>query len=181
MPSRYDLNSLTGWPALAVVEHFRQHARHGPLVILVRAVDVEKLETHPVRRQLFFFDVAVDHREIEQMLAPAVEIHRLELAQGGERPIVVEALGAVAIGRRRRSVDERRARLRAPVEQAQRGAEIVFHHQVAVGRGGVGNGAHMDDRLELAAVQPAHQFGRRHQIGDLALGQIAPFGVVLAE
>ena len=39
----------------------------------------------------------------------------------------------------------------------------------------------MDDGVELAAVEPAHQFGRRHDVGDLALGEIAPFGVVLAE
>src|ERR1035441_5104054 len=38
-------------------------------------------------------------------------------------------------------------------------SEIVLHHQVAVGGGGVGNGAHVDDRLELAAVEPGHQFG----------------------
>ena len=70
---------------------------------------------------------------------------------------------------------------RAPVEQAQRQAEIVLHHQIAVGGGGVGNRAHVDDGVELAAVEPVHQFGRRHQVGDLALGQIAPFGVVVAE
>ena len=33
----------------------------------------------------------------------------------------------------------------------------------------------------LRPCEPGHQFGRRHQVGDLALGQIAPFGVVLAE
>ena len=140
---------------LGVVEHLGQHARHVTLVIFVRAVDVEEFQARPMRRQFFFFHVAVGHRLVEQVLAPAVEIHRLELAQRRRRPVVVEALRAVAIGRGRGGIDERRARRRAPVEQAQRQAEIVLHHQVAVGRGGVGDGAHVDDGVELAAVEPA--------------------------
>ena len=36
----------------------------------------------------------------------------------------------------------------------------------------------MDDGVEPAALQPVHQFGRRHEIGELALGQIAPFAVM---
>ena len=33
----------------------------------------------------------------------------------------------------------------------QRQAEIVLHHQVAIGRGGVGDRAHVDHGIELAA------------------------------
>ena len=36
----------------------------------------------------------------------------------------------------------------------------------------------MDDGLEPAALQPVHQFRRRHDIGELALGEIAPFAVM---
>jgi hypothetical protein len=36
----------------------------------------------------------------------------------------------------------------------------------------------MDDGVEAAPFQPVHQFGRRHEIGQPALGQIAPFAVV---
>ena len=181
MPVAMRLEQLDRLAGFRSVEHLGQHALHVAFVIFVRAVDVEEFQARPMRRQFFFFDVAVGDRLIELMLAPAVKIHRLELAQTFRRPVVVEAFAAVAIGRRRGGIDERRARRRAPVEQAQRQAEIVLHHQVAVGCGGVGNGAHVDDRLELAAVEPGHQFGRRHQIGHPALGQIAPFGVVLAE
>ena len=33
----------------------------------------------------------------------------------------------------------------------------------------------------LRRIEPGHQLGRRHQIGDLMLGEVAPFGVVVAE
>ena len=35
----------------------------------------------------------------------------------------------------------------------------------------------MDDRVELAAVEPALKFGRRDEIGDLTAGKIAPLAV----
>ncbi len=70
---------------------------------------------------------------------------------------------------------------RAPVEQTHRQAEIVLHHQIAVSRGGVGDRAHVDDGIELAAVEPTHQLSRRHKVRDPVLGEVAPLGVVLAE
>src|SRR5262249_29682264 len=38
----------------------------------------------------------------------------------------------------------------------------------------IGNGAKMDDRIKLAAVKPPHEFIRRDDVGQTALGQIAP-------
>ena len=35
----------------------------------------------------------------------------------------------------------------------------------------------MHDRLKLAAVEPAQEIGRRHEVGDLAIGEIAPLAV----
>ena len=68
---------------------------------------------------------------------------------------------------------------RAPVEQPHRQPEIGFDHEIAVGRGGLRNGAEMDDGVEpAAAIQPRRQFGRRHDVGQLALGEIAPFAVM---
>jgi hypothetical protein len=61
--------------------------------------------------------------------------------------------------------------------KAQRQPEIVLHERIGIGRGGRGNGAEMDHRVELAAVEPAPQIGRRHKIGELAAGKIAPFAV----
>ena len=67
---------------------------------------------------------------------------------------------------------------RAPVEQPHRQAEIGLDHEIAVGRRGLRNGAEMDDGIEPAALQPVRQFGRRHDVGELALGEIAPFAVM---
>ena len=111
------------------------------------------------------------------MLAEAVEIHRPEMAQRRRRPVVGEAVRAVAVGGGRRSVDEGRLVGRTPLEQPQRKPEVGAKNEVAVGRGGVGDRADVDDGVELAAVEPGEQVLGRHHVGELALRQIAPFAV----
>ena len=59
----------------------------------------------------------------------------------------------------------------------QREAEIGVDDEVAVGRGGVRDRAHVDDGVELAAVEPGEQVGGRHHVGQLTLGDIAPLAV----
>ncbi len=66
----------------------------------------------------------------------------------------------------------------APVQQPHRQAEIGFDHEIAVGRGGLRNGPEMDDGLQPAAFQPVRQLRRRHDVGELALGEIAPFAIL---
>ena len=178
MPSRCDLNNCTGAARLDVVEAPRQHAHHRALVIFIGPEHVEEFQAGPLRRQLFAARRALGDRHVEQMLAPAVQIHRPQCLQRRHRRVVGETLRAVAIGRRRRGIDERRRMRRAPVEQPHRQPEIGLDHQIAVGRGGLRNGAEMDDGVEPAAVQPGRQFGRRHDVGELALGEVAPFAVV---
>ena len=36
----------------------------------------------------------------------------------------------------------------------------------------------MDDSIDLAAVEPRQKFGRRYDVGKLALGEVAPFAAV---
>src|SRR6185312_2101119 len=67
---------------------------------------------------------------------------------------------------------------RAPIEQPHRLAEIGFDDEIAIGRGGLGNGAEMDDGVQLAAAELVQQFGRRNEVRELAFGEIAPFAVV---
>ncbi|MHC2668936.1 hypothetical protein ACVI1J_001099 [Bradyrhizobium diazoefficiens] len=129
------------------------------------------------RRELLAARDAFGHGEIEHVLAPAVEIHRPEFLQRGQRRIVVKACLAVAIGGGRGGVDQRHRIRRAPVEQAHGEAEIGFEHEVAVGRGGRGNRPEMDHGVEPAAVQPVGQLGRGDDIHKLALGEIAPLAV----
>ena len=171
------LEQLDRLAGLCVVEFLGDEAHHRALVVLVRAEHVEELAARPLRRHLLFARDTLGEREIEQMLAPTVEIHRLEALERRDRPVIGEPLTAVAVGRRRGRIDERRARLGAPVEQAQRQPEIVVHHGVAVGDGGVGDGAEVDHRVELAPVEPAEQVGRADHVGNLALLQVAPLAV----
>ena len=149
-------------------------------MVLVRAKNIEELKARPLRRQLLLLGCAVDNREIEQMLRPAVKIHWPQFAQLRQGPVIGEPLIAVAIGCGGRRVNERRLVVGAPVQQVEGQAEIVFHHGIAVARGSLGNRTQMDHSVELAAVQPAHQVGGRHEVGQLALLEVAPL-VVLAE
>ena len=178
MPFAVRLEQLHGAPGLDVVEAPRQHAHHRALVIFIGAEHVEELQPGPLRRQAFAARGALGHRHVEQMLAPAIEIHRPQLLQGVHGRVVAKPLLAVAIGRRGGGIDQRRGVGRAPVEQPHRKAEIGLDHEIAVGRGGLRDGAEMDHGLQPAALQPVHQLRGRHEIGKLALGQIAPFAVM---
>src|SRR5260221_12712133 len=102
------------------------------------------------------------------MLARAVKLHRTGPAQRLKRPVVVEALAAVAIGRSRGGINERRASRRAPVQEPEREAEIGGENGISVGGGGGGAGAGMNDRFELAAVEPADHVAGRHTAAELA-------------
>ncbi len=177
MPARCDLNSRIGLAGLGLVETLGDETHHLALVVFVGAEDVEEFKPGPLRRQLVLARDALDDGKIEHVLAPAVEVQRLEPLERGGRPVVGKAGRAVAIGGGRGGVDERRARRRAPVEQPQRQPEIGLHDEIAVGRGRRRNGAHMHHRVELAAVEPAQQVRRRHEVGELAAGEVAPFAV----
>ena len=39
----------------------------------------------------------------------------------------------------------------------------------------------MNHGVEPAALEPVHQFARRHEIGELALGEISPLAVMAEE
>src|SRR5262249_21395551 len=79
------------------IENLGQDTGHVALVIFVWPVDIEKLQANPMGRQFFLLNVPVDHRKIEQVLAPAIEIHRLKLAQRIRRPVIVETMAAIAV------------------------------------------------------------------------------------
>ena len=163
-----------GAAVLRIVETLGDEAHHLALVVLVRAEHVEELQARPLRRQLFLLHEAFGHGLVEQLLAPAVEIHRPELLQARRRPVVAEAFGAVAVGCRRRGIDERHPRAGTPVQKPHRAAEVVLHHQVGVGRGGVGDRAHVDDGVELAAIEPLEQVVRGQDIRYSPLPEVEP-------
>ena len=93
------LEQLYRLARLRQLKDFGKHARHVPFVIFVRPIDVEKFQPDPMRRHFFFLHAPIDHRKVEQVLAPSVKIHRLEVSQGRKRPVVVEPLAAIAISR----------------------------------------------------------------------------------
>src|SRR5262249_57628825 len=73
------------------------------------------------------------------------------------------------------SIDETGGGGGGPVQKVEREPEIGGEDQVGIGGGRVGDRAEMDDGLELAAVEPAHQLAGGYDIGDLALAEVAPF------
>ena len=178
MPVRWDLNRRIGVADLGLVETLGNETHHFALMVLVRAEDVEEFKPGPLRRQLVFARDALDDGDIEHVLAEAVEVHRLEPPERGKRPVVGKSGRAVTVSGGRGGVYERRAGRRAPVEQPQRQPEIIFHDEIAVGRGGRRDGAHMHHRVELATIEPARQVRRRNEFGELAAGEVAPFAVI---
>jgi len=136
---------------LGLVEHLAEHAHHLALVVFVRAIDVEKLEPHPLRRQRLLPGRAIQDRKIEQMLAPAVKVHRPQPPQRRERGVIDKALIAVPVSCGGGRVNERGAGGCAPVEQSQRQSEVAFDDLVAVRRGCRRNGAEMNHGIELTS------------------------------
>src|SRR4029078_3099500 len=93
------LEQLHRLARLCQVQDFGKNACHVPLVIFVRAIDVEKLQPDPVWWHFFSLHAAINHRKIEQVLAPSVEIHRLEASQRLQPPVIVQTIAALASGR----------------------------------------------------------------------------------
>ena len=160
-----------------VIEAARQHAHHRALVVFVGAEHVEEFQAHPLRRQLLAVRCALGDGEIEQVLAPAVEIHRPQFLQRRDRGVVVKSRLAVAIGRGRGGVDQRLAGSGAPAPQRNRGVEVGRDDVVGVALGGRGVGAEMEHRLDLVAeaFEPGGEPFDRHDLEEVALGDVAPF------
>ncbi|MEZ0081040.1 hypothetical protein ABIF72_003514 [Bradyrhizobium japonicum] len=78
------MNSCTTAARPHIIEAARQHAHHRALVVFVGAEHVEEFQSSPLRRQLLAARDALGDGEIEQVLAPAVEIHRPQFLQCGQ-------------------------------------------------------------------------------------------------
>src|SRR5574341_2180336 len=138
---------------------------HAALVLLVRAVDVEVAQADDLRGA--FLQPAPYHL-IEQELGVAVDV---------ERPLaaaLLAELGARAVHRSRRGVEQRHVLLLAPVEQALGVGVVVVEHVAAVGLHRVGARALVEQRLQAAAeiVQPREEFVLIDVVRDLAPGEI---------
>ena len=72
---------------------------------------------------------------IEQMLAPAVGVERLQVREAVDAGIVDKAFAAVAVGRGGRGVNQPRIILRTPVPQIDGGAEILLHDEIGIAFG----------------------------------------------
>ena len=147
------------------------HGDHRSLVVLVRAIDVEELQARPLRRPVPPAASAC-HPQVERVLGPAVQVQRPQLLQ--RRTIVVEPRRAVAIGRGRGGIDEAHLARRAPVPQAP-AARRWCARQVAVGRGGLADGAHVEHHLDRRAGRPGTRRARpAGQPRGRVLGEVAP-------
>src|SRR5262245_22663690 len=113
------------------------------------------------------------------MLAQAVQIHRSQPPERRERAIVGKASRPVAVGRGGGGVNERRAMLRAPIQQPQRQPEIGGDDEIAVGCRRVGNCTEMNDGIELSPIEPTLQIGGSNYVRELTLLQVAPLAPTL--
>ena len=152
------------------------HALHRALVVFVRPVDVEELETHALRRQRLRILGQPRDSAVDQMLAPPVGVERPQQRQRLARELVVEAGGAISVCRGRRGIQEGRADFGAALDQFQGGAHVVADDGIDIRLRGRADGAHMDDRLDRTAMpeQPIRQIRGFHDVRDFVFGKIAP-------
>ena len=99
MPGRYDLNNRTGFPALASSKRLATRLIISPLWYSLGPNTLKNLSLAHLRRQSLAAGRALDHSEIEQVLAPTVQVHRFEALERRRREFVREApAAAVAVG-----------------------------------------------------------------------------------
>ncbi len=112
------------------------------------------------------------------MLAPAVEIHRLSLRSAAGDQSSVKPCIAVAVGRCR--MKHEMNGVRVAVHQSSRRSDrrkLVSITASPSRGGGVGDRAHMDDSVELAALEPVASGRRAAQNRQAAAWQIPPLAV----
>src|SRR6267143_2872650 len=151
-----------------LIEEVPRDGSHTALVPFVGAVYVEIAEPGDLRAR---FAQAPPDRLIEQEFRVAVDVERhLELS-------LLAKARARPVDRRRRSVDEGDLVLRAKIEQRNRIAVVVFHHESAVGLHRVGAGALMEHDVDRPGKIPRFdappKFVLVEKIGDLASREIS--------
>ena len=146
------------------VEHDRRHAA---LVRLARAVDVEVAEARDRRGAI---GERAAHALVEQELRVRVDV---------ERALVLARLDegrAGAVDRRARRVVERHVVVLAVLEQRERVAVVVAHHERGVAFHRVRARALVDHRLQLAVeVAVGEAVGELvglEVVGDVAVGEV---------
>ena len=83
---------------LRLIEALGDQAHHLALVILVGTEHVEELQAGPLRRQRRAPRGAVRDHEIEQVLAPAIEVERPQPPERSRIAVVGKSLGAASVG-----------------------------------------------------------------------------------
>ena len=86
MPSRCDLNRRIGLPALASSNFLATRLIIAPLWYSFGPNTLKNLQPAHCGGIFSLARDALGEREIEQMLAPAVEVHRLEALERRDRP-----------------------------------------------------------------------------------------------
>src|SRR6266571_4786987 len=119
MPARCDLNRRIGMPDLASSNRLATRLIISPLWYSLGPNTLKNFRPAHCGGSLSPVS-ALDDGKIEQLLAPAVEIHRPQAFERACRPIVAIALAAITIGRCRGGINEWGTGSGAPVEQPQR-------------------------------------------------------------
>ena len=163
---------------LRFIEALGDQAHHLAFVVLVGTKHVEEFQAGALWRQRCAPRGAVRNHEIEQMLAPTIEVERTQPLECGRIAVVGKSLCAAAVGRGRRRVNERGALRGTPLQKLQGQAKIRFDHQIAIACRGLRDRAEMNDPIERAAIEPTKQVRRRYEVGELVLLQVAPLAVL---
>src|SRR5712691_3682200 len=115
--------------------------------------------------------------QIEGVLRPSVEVEWAQALARGDVAGIVEPGRAVAIGRRRGGVDQRFPGRGAPAPQRDRRIEVGGDDFVGIVLERRRIRAEMEYRLNLdaIAVKPGQKPLDRHDVAEIAFGDVAPF------
>src|SRR5215469_7358260 len=122
-------NRLTGFDGR---ENFADERLHDALVGLVWTIDIKKLESGPLPGRRVAASDVIYHSAIDNVLAPAVGIQRVQRRKSSRALLVAEAGAAIAVRGSRRGVDQPCCICRAPVPEIQGEADVGRHEFVDV-------------------------------------------------
>ena len=142
------------------------NGRHAPLVLFVRAVDIEVAQADHGSAQVI---EVVANDLVKQELRVAVDVERTLKAA------VFNEFGMRAVGCGRGRIDEGNAKFLRPAVEVERVAVVVLHHVVAVLFHRVGAGALMEYGVRTrrrAGTHAGDEVALVEVVRNLALGEI---------
>ena len=128
------------------------HALLVALMIFVRAIDVKKFKSSPLRWLGNALGQHGGDAAVKEMLAAPIKIKWAQCRQSLLGDVIVKTQSTIAVRCRRGSIDKAHALARAPMPEVKAQAVIIVREQASIGFHGRGNSSHMKNRLHVTSM-----------------------------